>query len=178
WNWTKPVLITPPGIDDKDACLFPEKINGQYLFIHRINSQICVDFVSSLEKAPQDVNRGLWLMGPRYGMWDSKKIGLAGPPIKTKAGWVLFYHGVSEDNHYSLGAALLDLKNPMLVLSRTSEAILEPEKKYEKEGQVPNVVFPCGHVLRGDTIYNYYGGADSFVGVATIKLSRLLAMLT
>ncbi len=178
WNWAKPLLITPPGIDDKDACIFPEKINGQFLIAHRINSQICVDFVNSLEKAPQEVTRGIWLMGPRYGMWDSKKVGLAGPPLKTKAGWIFFYHGVSEDAHYSLGAALLDLKNPLIILSRTSEAILEPEKKYEKEGQVPNVVFPCGHVLRGDTIYNYYGGADSFIGVATIKLSRLLAMLT
>ncbi|MCF7908262.1 MAG: hypothetical protein K9L86_05285 [Candidatus Omnitrophica bacterium] len=178
WNWTKPVLITPLGIDDKDACIFPEKINGQYLIVHRINSQICVDFVNSLEKAPQEVAKGLWLMGPRYGMWDSKKIGLAGPPIKTKAGWILFYHGVSEDCHYSLGAALLDLKNPLVVLSRTSEAIFNPEKKYEKEGQIPNVVFPCGHICRGNTIYNYYGGADSVIGVATIKLSQLLAMLT
>ena len=178
WNWSKPVLITPAGIDDKDACIFPEKINDQYMIIHRINNQICVDFVSSLEKAPQEVTKGIWLMGPRYGMWDSKKIGLAGPPIKTKAGWILFYHGVSEDCHYSLGAALLDLKNPMLVLSRTSEAILRPEKRYEKEGQIPNVVFPCGHVCRGDNIYNYYGGADSVIGVAVVKLSKLLAMLT
>ena len=177
WNWSKPVLITPPGIDDKDACVFPEKINGQYMIIHRIKDQICADFVNSLKK-PEEVAKGIRLMEPRYGMWDSRKIGLAGPPIKTRAGWVLFYHGVGEDCYYRLGAALLDLKNPMVVISRTNEAILEPEKRYEKEGQISNVVFPCGHVCRGDTIYHYYGGGDSVVCVATMKLSALLAMLT
>ncbi len=177
WNWSKPILITPAGIDDKDACIFPEKINDQYLIIHRIESQICVDFANSLVAATEEVTKGIRIMGPRYGMWDSAKIGLAGQPIKTKSGWILFYHGVGEDRYYRLGAALLDLKNPLIVHARTNEAILEPEKAYEKEGQIPNVVFPCGHVLRGDTIYHYYGGGDSVVAVATMKLSDLLTML-
>jgi len=178
WGWSKPILITPPGIDDKDACVFPEKIDDQYLIIHRIEGQICVDYVSFIGAAIEEVTKGIRIMGPRYGMWDSAKIGLAGPPIKTKAGWILFYHGVGEDRYYRLGAALLDLKNPVIIHARTNEAILEPEKTYEKEGQVPNVVFPCGHVLRGDTVYHYYGGADSVVAVATTKLSDLVAMLT
>ena len=178
WKWSKPILITPPGIDDKDACIFPEKIDDQYLIIHRIDCQICVDYTTFIKTAPEEVTKGIRLMGPRYGMWDSAKIGLAGPPIKTKAGWILFYHGVGEDRYYRLGAALLDLKNPIIIHARTNEAILEPEKTYEKEGQVPNVVFPCGHVLREDTIYHYYGGADSVVAVATTKLSDLLAILT
>ncbi|MFH1552886.1 MAG: hypothetical protein ABID83_04530, partial [Candidatus Omnitrophota bacterium] len=151
WKWSKPILITPPGIDDKDACIFPEKINDQYLIIHRIEGQICVDYASFIITATEEVTKGIRIMGSRYGMWDSTKIGLAGPPIKTKTGWILFYHGVGEDRYYRLGAALLDLKNPIIIHARTNEAILEPEKVYEKEGQVPNVVFPCGHVLRGDT---------------------------
>jgi len=178
WNWSKPVLITPPGIDDKDACIFPEKINGQYLIIHRIQSQMCVDYANFISTATEEVTKGIRLLGPRYGMWDSTKVGLAGQPIKTKSGWILFYHGVGEDRYYRLGAALLDLKNPEIIHARTNEAILEPEKAYEKEGQVPNVVFPCGHVLRGDTIYHYYGGGDSVVAVATTKLPDLLAILT
>ncbi|MFH1782562.1 MAG: hypothetical protein ABH848_02985 [Candidatus Omnitrophota bacterium] len=177
WDWSEPVLITPPEIDDKDACILPEKVNGQYMLIHRIENQICADFFNSLENPLEDVTKGMRLMAPRYGMWDSKKIGLAGVPIKTKVGWILFYHGVSEHVRYCLGAALLDLKNPMRVIARTNEAILEPEKRYEKVGQIPNVVFPCSHILRGDTIYHYYGGADSVIGVATMKLSALLEML-
>ena len=177
WNWSRPVLVTPPGIDDKDACIFPEKIDGKYCFIHRINHKICIDFWTSFKAAPKETTRGIMLMGSRYGMWDSKKIGLAGPPLKTKAGWLMFYHGIGEDLHYRLGAALLDIKNPLTVLSRTDEAILEPVKKYEKQGQIPNVVFPCSHILRGDTIYHYYGGADSVIGVATQKLSKILSTL-
>jgi beta-1,2-mannobiose phosphorylase / 1,2-beta-oligomannan phosphorylase len=178
WNWSKPVLVTPVGIDDKDASIFPELIDNKYCLIHRIRHQICVDFVSSLKTACREVRRGIRIMGPRYGMWDSKKIGLAGTPIKTKAGWLMFYHGIGEDNHYRLGAALLDIKSPLILLARTDEAILEPVKKYEKDGQVPNVVFPCAHILRGDTVFHYYGGADSVIGVATQKLSRILAVLS
>lgn len=177
WNWSKPILITPPGVDDKDACIFPEKVNGQYMLIHRIKNQICVDFVTSLDKPLDDVTKGIRLMGSRYGMWDSAKVGLAGPPIKTRAGWLFFYHAVGEDRYYRLGAALLDLNDPMIIRSRTNEAILEPEKRYEREGTVPNVVFPCGHIRRGDMLYHYYGAADSVIGVATMKLSTLLEML-
>lgn len=178
WSWSEPILITPENIDDKDACILPEKIKGQYMFIHRINSHICYDMINSLEITPEENIKGIRLLAPRYGMWDSQKIGLAGVPIKSRKGWILFYHGVSEGCHYSLGAALLELDNPANVISRTDEAILEPEKRYEKEGQVQNVVFPCGHILRGDTIYHYYGGGDSVIGVATTKLSRLLEMLS
>lgn len=177
WNWSKPVLVTPAGIDDKDAAVFPEKINNKYCFIHRIKHQICLDFVVSLSSAFREPMFGINLMGPRYGMWDSKKIGLAGPPLKTKLGWLMFYHGIGQDNHYRLGAALLELRNPLIVLARTDAPILEPLKKYEKQGQVPNVVFPCAHILRDDTIYHYYGGADSVVAVATHKLSQVLSML-
>ena len=177
WNWSKPALITPEAIDDKDACIMPEKINGKYMIIHRISEQICFDLVNSLDRAYDEVTKGIRLLSPRYGMWDSKKIGLAGVPIKTAKGWVLFYHGVGEDSHYRLGAALLDLKNPANVLSRTDNAIFQPEKMYEVEGQVPNVVFSCGHVCRNDTVYHYYGAADSVIGVATTKLSNLLSIL-
>ncbi len=178
WSWSKPVLITPPKVDDKDASIFPEKIKGKYCFIHRIKHQICLDFLSSLKSPLREKMFGIKLFGPRYGMWDSKKIGLAGSPLKTKDGWLMFYHGIGEDNHYRLGAALLDIKNPLIVLSRTNAPLLEPIKKYEKQGQVPNVVFPCAHILRGDTIYHYYGGGDSVVAVATQKLSKVLALLT
>lgn len=178
WNWSSPVLVTPAGIDDKDASIFPEKFDDKYCFIHRINHQICIDYISSLKNALSEPMLGIHLMGPRYGMWDSKKIGLAGNPIKTKSGWIMFYHGIGQDCHYRLGAALLSLKNPLVVLARTNAPLLEPLRKYEKQGQVPNVVFPCSHILRGDTIYHYYGGGDSVVAVATQKLSDLLAQLS
>jgi len=118
-----------------------------------------------------------WLK-PRKGFWDSKKIGIAAPPIKTRKGWILFYHGVSEeDGMYRIGAVLLNLKNPTRIIGRTDYPLLEPETLYEKEGQVSNVVFPCGNVVIGNRIYIYYGGGDKVIGTASIEIKKLLKIL-
>ena len=172
WKWEKPQLITPPGIDDKDTCILPEKINGKYLILHRIGTDICGDFLKSLDFEKNTVNKCVKVMGPRPGMWDGLKIGIAGPPLLTDDGWVLFYHGISESDHnYRVGAALLDLKDPTVVLARTTDPLFSPEEKYEKEGIVPNVVFPCGAVMRDGLFYIYYGGADKVIGGATMEVA-------
>src|SRR3989344_3444501 len=144
WSWSKAELITPKGIDDKDACIFPEKIGGKYLIFHRIGTDICADFLKSLDFKKEVVNKCIRVFGPRLGMWDSSKVGITAPPVRTKRGWVLLYHAISKDHHtYRIGAVLLDLKDPTVVLSRSADPILEPEQLYEKEGIVNNVVFPC-----------------------------------
>ncbi|MBU3968748.1 hypothetical protein KJ991_00850 [Patescibacteria group bacterium] len=178
WAWAKPVLISPPDIDDKDACIFPEKINGKYFIIHRIGDDIDSAFSPTLDFDGQTwIEEYRWIY-PRAGMWDSKKMGIVAPPIKTKKGWILFYHGVSEeDRFYRVGAVLLDLADPTKIIARSDEPIFEPETDYEKIGQVPNVVFPCGAVLIRDKIFLYYGGADKVVGVATIGKEELLKNL-
>ncbi len=98
--------------------------------------------------------------------------------MKTKKGWLLIYHGISERGFYRAGAALLDLKDPTKVVGRMTDALLSPETKYEIDGQIGNVVFPCGIVIRGDTLFMYYGGADSVTAIATVKLSKLLNVLS
>jgi predicted GH43/DUF377 family glycosyl hydrolase len=179
WQWEKPVLITPGGFDDKDACIFPEKIDGKYFVLHRMGNEICGDYLKSLNFKTQTVKKCIRIIGPRINSWDGLKVGISAPPIKTKYGWLLLYHGISKTQHtYRVGAVLLDLNDPAIVLFRTADPIFEPEEKYEKEGLVNNVVFPCGMVLKGDLLYVYYGGADSVVGVATMKLSIILRALT
>ncbi|MGC9046843.1 MAG: hypothetical protein ACP5IC_01870 [Minisyncoccia bacterium] len=178
WNkWSKPILISPPNIDDKDAMMFPEKINNKYVIIHRTGTDIDLSFHSSLNFKPnQFLEEYRWIM-PRQGWWDSLKVGAAAPPIKTKRGWILFYHGVSEDDHvYRVGAVLISLKNPLDIIARTDYPVFEPEKNYEKIGEVPNVVFPCSAVLIKDKIFVYYGAADKVCGVATITLKEMLKM--
>jgi len=179
WNWTTPVLISPPGIDDKDAALFPKKINGNYVILHRIGLSIWIDFVKNLNFNGTTWIGGKILMNPRQGERDSQKIGIAGPPIETKHGWLLIYHGISKkaDHHYHLRAALLDLKDPTRVIARTHDPILEPEMSYEHEGLVSHVVFSCGAVVKNDLFYIYYGGADKVICVATAKLSDILKQL-
>jgi predicted GH43/DUF377 family glycosyl hydrolase len=174
WNWQKPILISPGGQDDKDAALFPKKIKNQYAILHRLGQGICLDFSPDLQFGDGHFLDGNHLMNPRDDSWDSVRIGIAAPPIETEAGWLLLYHGISHHTKYRLGAALLDLKDPMQVLARTDEPILEPELPYEKFGQVPQVVFPCGAVVVSGTLFVYYGAADSVVGVAHIKLAEIL----
>ncbi len=178
WLWTKPFLISPKGLDDKDACIFPEKIGNSYFVLHRINSNICLDAVNSFNFSNLALIGGTPIMLPRAGEWDSEKVGITAPPIKTKKGWLVLYHGVSSNHHtYRVGIALLDLKNPRKILARAIPPIFDPEMPYEKNGVMPNVVFPCGTTLRGDTLFIYYGGADDVVGVATVSMKRLLNSL-
>jgi predicted GH43/DUF377 family glycosyl hydrolase len=179
WSkWTTPYLISPNNIDDKDAAIFTEKINGKYMVLHRIDHHVCADFVDTLDFSKENLVRCIQMLGPRRGMWDSKKVGINGPPIKTDKGWLLFYHGINEKHFYCMGAVLLDLDDPTMVIGRTAMPLMEPREPWELEGWINNVVFSCGQVVRGDDILIYYGGADSVVAVGTISLSRLVNGLT
>jgi beta-1,2-mannobiose phosphorylase / 1,2-beta-oligomannan phosphorylase len=176
-KWSEPILITPPGIDEKDVCIFPEKIRDKYMFLHRVSPMICITESEDEHFNAETINRCLELIGPRPGSWESEKVGIAGTPMKTDKGWLLIYHAVSREKHYSLGAALLDFNDPTKVLGRTIEPILSPRRDYELVGEIPNVVFSCGHIIREDTLFIYYGGADTVTGVATCSLSWLLDIL-
>jgi len=178
WNWSKPALITPPGFDDKDTCIFPEKLKDGYFVIHRVGNEMCGDYLRTLDFNNNTIKKCIRIIGPRLNSWDGLKVGISAPPIKTKYGWLLLYHGVSKShNTYRVGIVLLSLKDPTIILARSSDAIFEPETDYEKVGIVNNVVFPCGMVLKGDLLYIYYGGADKVTGVATMKLSIVLGAL-
>jgi len=178
WEWERPILISPPNIDDKDATIFPKKINDKYVFLHRINDDIWIDFVDDLKFEHNHFLDGSILMHTRVDHWDYKKIGIAGPPIETERGWLLLYHGITPDKIYKVGACLLDLNSPDTVLSRLSYPVFEPEEKYELDGIVNNVVFPCGNVVIREDLYIYYGGADKVLGVAKMNLKMLLDELS
>jgi predicted GH43/DUF377 family glycosyl hydrolase len=179
WSWSLPKLISAPNEGNKDAALFPRKVGGKYAILHRIEPHIWIDFVDDLEFAEQKWLGGSVLMTPRAGARDSKKIGIAGPPIETEHGWLLLYHGISKkaDRHYHVRAALLDRDDPTKVLARTRDPILETLMPYEREGIVKNVVFPCGHALLDDVLFVYYGAADTVIGGATILFSEMMNKL-
>ena len=95
-RWCPAYLVTPEGVNDKDVCLFPEKINGKYLLIHRVDAggQICADEVETLDFKTHKLNRCIEIFGPRKGSWDSEKVGVASTPIKTKRGWLFLIEAV------------------------------------------------------------------------------------
>lgn len=174
-KWKDGIIISPPGIADKDGCLFPEKVNGKYAFFHRIEPNISIDFVDDLSFPEGVYLREKLSISPRSKTWDDVKIGINAPPLKTHAGWLVFYHGISRiDHNYRLGALLLDLQDLSHVVGRTIYPILEPEFPFEKQGVVNNVVFPCGYVEKGDELYLYYGGADTVICGAKINTEHLL----
>jgi beta-1,2-mannobiose phosphorylase / 1,2-beta-oligomannan phosphorylase len=178
WNWEKPKLISPPGIDDKDACIVKNPKSDGFLAFHRIGDVIWLDHLRDLDFPEKKYLSGGIIAQARKEYWDNVKIGIACPPIETEYGWLLLYHSVSNPGFvYKLGAMLLEYSDPKKILGRTDEPIFEPEKPYELNGRVPNVVFPCGSVILEDTIYIYYGGADTVIGVATMPLKTLLNIL-
>jgi len=178
WNWEKPIIISPSNIDDKDACIFPKKINDKYVFFHRIGNDIWIDFIDDLNFSGGRYLDGEILFKVRPDKWDNKKIGISAPPIETQKGWLLTYHGITGPGIvYKVGVALLDLNDPRKVLKRLDYPVLEPEMTYEKEGEVKNVVFPSGAVVKDGQLLVYYGGADRVVGVASMSLERLLEKL-
>ena len=113
--------------------------------------------------------------------WDGHRVGAGTTPIETEEGWLILYHGVKQfpaGPMYRTGAALLDLDDPRRLIARLPYWILGPHEPYETNGEVPNVVFPCGHVQKGDDLYVYYGAADASVCLATVRVSQLLAALS
>ncbi len=181
WQWKKPVLISPPGVVNKNACILPEKIKSKYVIFHRIFPNILIDFVDDLDfDGTTRWLKGEFKIRPRAAYWDSRKVGAGAPPIKTNDGWLLIYQAIGEcdPGRYKIGAMLLDLKDPTRVLARSGEPILEPEVWYENEGWKAGVIYPCGAVVIEDRLLVYYGGADRVACVASVKLNGFLEKLT
>ena len=180
WNWSRPILISPPNVPDKDAAIFPKMFKGKYAILHRLGASIWLDYVSDLQFGENKWLKGSIIMSPKDELPDTEKLGISGPPIETREGWLLLYHCVSRKTQpmtFYVAAALLDLKDPSHVLARRKVPILQPETQYELYGQVNNVVFPCGAVVIGEELFVYYGGADSVIAVATMRLSELMNSL-
>jgi len=172
---------------NKDVVLFPEKIKGKYIALNRPETQfefskpgIWISYSPDLNFWGQDKH----LMKPILNSWESERVGSGCPPIKTKKGWLMIYHGVEKKkNHniYSAGGALFDLKNPSKVIARSpsTKPLFKPIDKEDKVGFVNNVVFPTGAVtdLNGEDLLIYSGGADSNISVRKIKLNDILDSL-
>jgi predicted GH43/DUF377 family glycosyl hydrolase len=176
--------LTSPVLDDRDVILFPEKIKGQYVMMHRpkqfVHSRYHVKYPSIWLKFSDDLldwenKESHLLLTGIEGTWE-EKVGGSAPPLRTPQGWLMIYHGVENGGlgYYRAGAILLDLENPLKILAKSPGFVLEPEFGYELEGYYKGCVFPTGNVLLGDTLYVYYGCADKYVGVATCNINEFI----
>ena len=189
-SWKRLGRITKTNLDDRDVILFPERINGihenKFAKLHRpkewIGSEFGTKYPAIWITFSDDVMEweepsSLLLCGIE-GTWE-EKIGGNTPPLKTSDGWLVLYHGVEKggQGHYKVGAVLLDLKDPSVVIARSPEPLMEPTEWYELEGPYQGCVFPVGNVVVNGTLFIYYGGADKYCAVATCSLEELLKYL-
>jgi predicted GH43/DUF377 family glycosyl hydrolase len=180
WRWKKPVLISPPGEIHKNWVIFPEKINGKYAILHNVSPEIMIEYVKDMNsfdgtKFIHSVHQG----DPRWQLREKGIRGVGGAPIKTKYGWLIFFHAMEPDemHRYKLWAMLLDLKDPTKILYRSKKPVLEPDAFYENQGIASGIVYSCGAVVKGEDLFVYYGGADMVTCVATANLELFLKEL-
>lgn len=169
------IIFSP---QNKDAVLFPVKFDGKYAALHRPDAggiqNIWIAYSPDLVYWGEPHAVLLEGVGPA---WDAVKVGSGPPPIETKEGWLLLYHGAkfyAGSLVYRVGAVILDRFKPNKIRAMLPYTIFHSGAPYETAGLVPNSVFPTGLLLRGDELWMYYGAADSSVCLATVKLQDVL----
>src|SRR3989338_192094 len=172
---------------DKDAMLFPRKINGKFAMLHRVLPDIQLIYFKDFKNLTLDYWEGHFstlcdhIVLESKHWYETRNIGGGAPPIETKKGWLLIYHAVDDMNKgrtYRAGAALLDKNDPTKVLGHLHEPLFSPEEEWEREGVVNNVVFPTGTAIFGKRLYIYYGAADKYIAAASVNIDNLLKSLT
>lgn len=167
------ITLNGPAIQNKGMALFPRKIDGQFLMLSRQDDENILLMHSD--------NIHFWknpkiLLKPKYP-WEFTKIGTCGSPIETEAGWLVLSHGVGPMRAYSLGAFLLDLKDPSKVLGRLSKPLMTPDQS-ERDGYVPNVLYTCGALLHGRELIIPYAMSDYATRFAHVNLDELLDIMS
>jgi predicted GH43/DUF377 family glycosyl hydrolase len=188
-HWKHLCWATPEGIDDRDVILFPERIRGRYALLRRpigfVDTKTAHSEAHPCIRISYSSDLKTWtdpevVIRPEYP-WEDNRIGGSAPPVRTKEGWLVLYHGVQSIHPptrrvvYRLGAMLLDLDDPTRVVARPPDFIMEPETYYEKFGLfIPNVIFPTGNVVKDGLLWIYYGVCDTAIALATVPLDDLL----
>lgn len=173
--------VTEATVDDRDVVLFPQVINGKYVFITRPKFKNVPEikmpsiWISFRDDLLEYVKPELLITGKEW--WETQRIGIGTVPMLTKYGWFVLYHGVDDQGIYRVGALILDKENPKTVLARTKNFIMEPDQPFELEGIYNGCVFPTATVLKDGTLYVYYGCADKYVGLATANFDELIEYL-
>jgi len=184
FKWSLPNLISRPKEIQKNWVMFPEKINGKYAVLHGLSPHVRIEYIDDpkklghgkyIESLSSHGGRG-YIETARLHAWDNIVRGVGAPPLKTKYGWLVFYHGMDmrDPGKYKVGALLLDLDHPERIICRALEPVLEPETEYENNGHKSGVVYVCGAVIMKEKLLVYYGAADRTSAVAIADLETFL----
>lgn len=172
---------------NKDGFLFPEKIDGKFVLVHRILPDIQLAYFKNFKELKDEyywidylMNLNKFVMLEGAHGFEARHVGGGAPPVKTKYGWLVIYHGAEETNKrriYRAGAALFSLDRPKRLIARLPYPLFEPSEEYEIHGFVNQVVFPTGTSIFNNRLYIYYGAADSRIALASVSLNGLLKEL-
>jgi predicted GH43/DUF377 family glycosyl hydrolase len=165
-------ILNGPAVRNKGMALFPRRIRGRYAMLSRYDDE---NLYLTLSDDLHFWSDPELLMQPMRS-WEFVKIGNCGSPIETDAGWLVLTHGVGPMRKYCIGAALLDLENPLKIIGRLNEPLLEPTAD-QTNGYVPNVVYTCGALAFGDRLVLPYAQNDTTTKIVTVELNSLLAAL-
>lgn len=176
-TWEKHGIIFAP--ENMDAMIFPEKVRGKYAALHRPYPRMIGSPNMWVAYSPDLIHWGehAFMLGCAEGTWESGRVGGGAVPFMTDRGWLEIYHAATPEDHYCLGALLLDCDYPEKVLAKSAVPMLSPEAPYEVEGFKPNVVFTCGAVTSGDTVTIYYGASDHVMAAARMSISEIIDSL-
>ena len=167
------------GPDHRNCALFPERVGGDYVRLERPNVDDAGDIYISFSPDLIHWGRTELLLERNKRYWASAKVGPGAPPIRTAEGWLVLYHGARLGMNgltYHAGCMLLDLEDPRRIRGKLNAPILSPETIYERTGITPNVTFPVAGLLQddGDTLFVYYGAADTSMCLGMISLKELV----
>lgn len=185
WDWESFKYLSRYGDRQKNWVLFPEKINGKFVILHNLDlgdaKKVHIAYVDKLDvsKTPsQQEAPDVHTLPDHIVAWHNRTRSASAPPIKTKEGWLLFYHAMDKNdpNRYKVGAMLLDLKDPSKVIYRANRPILEPDEWYENDWK-PGIVYASGVIVKDGMLFLYYGGGDKRIAVAYAKLEDFLNQL-
>ena len=161
--------------ENKDVAIFPEKVGGKYMALHRPNNSGFGKPSIWYAESPDMIHWGnhRCILRPRDTKW--VRVGAGTPPIKTPEGWLVIAHGMDDKSAYSLFCVLLDLEEPRRVVRCADAPLLMPTEPYETDGFFGNVVFSNGMIEKDGKILVYYGAADESSCVAITDIDGLLA---
>jgi predicted GH43/DUF377 family glycosyl hydrolase len=166
------LTLNGSAVQNKGMALFPRRVGGRYAMLSRQDDEnLFIMFSNNLHywSDPQI------LMRPAE-IWESVKVGNCGSPIETTEGWLVITHGVGPMRKYCIGAVLLDLEDPTVIIGRLTTPLISPEG-LEREGYVPNVIYSCGSLVHGDQLILPYAMSDKFTVIASVSLVEILSAL-
>jgi len=173
-------IIFPP--ENKNVVIFPEKIDGKFLAIHRPNGATPLGIPWLWLSESSD---GCYWGNHQYITIPAEiknyiRIGAGAPPIHFEQGWLLIHHAVLQHPKnlkpgiYHTNVMLLEDNNPSKVIWYRPHSIIAPSIDNESDDHFANVIFPTGSILRDNLIYIYCGEFDSITTVYRLPIDTLL----